>query len=65
MSMPRLQGDKSEFYDLQTDPFELENKFDDPAFQDMIKQLQVELNKVREPANLPTPVPDGNEAGTP
>ena len=59
------QGDKSEFYDLQTDPFELENKFDDPAFQDMIKQLQVELNKVREPANLPTPVPDGNEAGTP
>jgi N-acetylglucosamine-6-sulfatase len=54
------QGDRSEFYDLQIDPFELTNQVDDPAYKDIIKELQGKLYKIREPANAPTLIPDVN-----
>jgi N-acetylglucosamine-6-sulfatase len=59
------QGDISEFYDLQTDPYELNNLINDPASQEMIKEYQAKLNLVREPVNIATPVPDDDNSGTP
>lgn len=59
------EGDISEFYDLQEDPYELENKINVPEYQDEIRKLKAELDKVRAPASMPTPVPDGNPAGSP
>ena len=35
--------DERELYDLQEDPFELENRIDDPALQDVVEELQGEL----------------------
>ena len=39
--------DAWEFYDLQTDPHELSNRYDDPAYQEIIQQLKVRLAKLR------------------
>lgn len=41
-------GDKAEFYDLEKDPYQLENAIDDPAYQDLIAALKTALNEVRE-----------------
>ena len=41
-------GDKSEFYDLEKDPYQLENAIDDPAYQDIITDLKIALDEVRE-----------------
>ena len=37
-------GDKSEFYDLQTNPYELGNQIDDPQYQTIIQQLKIQLH---------------------
>ena len=39
--------DACEFYDLQNDPHELDNLYDDPAHQEIIEKLKVELERLR------------------
>jgi arylsulfatase A-like enzyme len=41
------QFDEWEFYDLQTDPDELENRYGDPAYRDVIAGLAVRLGELR------------------
>jgi N-acetylglucosamine-6-sulfatase len=38
--------DEQELYDLQEDPFELRNRIDDPAMQDVAVELQGELSRL-------------------
>ena len=38
--------DKSEFYDLQTDPYQLQNLIDDPTYQDLIEQYGELLKEI-------------------
>ena len=40
-----------EFYDLKKDPFEMDNRYGDPAYADIIKQLKIELKKQRKDLN--------------
>jgi arylsulfatase A-like enzyme len=40
--------DAWEFYDLQADPHELDNRYDDPAQQKIIGQLKTQLEKLRQ-----------------
>jgi len=40
--------DAWEFYDLQTDPHELNNRYDEAAYQNTIQQLKAQLEKLRE-----------------
>ncbi len=47
-------GDKSEFYDLQSDPYELTNGIDNPAYQDLIASLKQKLHQMQE-SPLPAP----------
>jgi len=49
------RDDRSEFYDLEKDPLQLQNAIDDPAYQGIISSLKAELEKVREPAGAPPP----------
>ncbi|MCP4139344.1 MAG: sulfatase [Chloroflexi bacterium] len=42
------EGDKAEFYNLEKDPYQLENAIDDPAYQDIIADLKISLDEVRE-----------------
>ena len=37
--------DEYEFYDLQKDPYEMKNQIQNPAYQDHIQLLKVELEK--------------------
>jgi len=39
--------DAWELYDLQKDPNELNNLYDDPTCADVVKQLKVELKRLR------------------
>lgn len=39
----------SELYDLQNDPDEMQNQFKNPAFADIIKRLDAQLNTIRGP----------------
>lgn len=41
--------DKSEFYDLETDPYQMENLIDDPAYQDLIEYHKELLHKMNVP----------------
>lgn len=41
------EGDISEFYDLETDPFELQNAIDDPAYQSIILELKMKLAAIK------------------
>jgi arylsulfatase A-like enzyme len=50
-------GDKSEFYDLQADPFELQNQVDNPAFQSIIQDLQQRLHKLQKQNGNPSVMP--------
>ena len=43
------ENDISEFYDLEVDPYELENLIDDPNYQDLIAELQAALEKEKQP----------------
>lgn len=40
-----------EFYDLRNDPHELHNRYDDPAYKEIIAELKTELRKQREELN--------------
>jgi N-acetylglucosamine-6-sulfatase len=48
-------NDLSEFYDLKIDPFEMDNKINDPKYQDLILELKASLAKDKAPRNSPTP----------
>jgi len=41
--------DLSEFYDLTIDPYEMDNRINDPAYQDLIAQLKIYLEAERQP----------------
>lgn len=41
--------DLSEFYDLTIDPYEMENRINDPAYQDIISQLKIYLETESKP----------------
>ena len=43
------ENDKSEFYDLAVDPYEMENAIDDPQYQSIIQELRQELQKAQIP----------------
>ena len=36
-----------EFYDLKKDPFEMDNRYDDPAYEDVVKDLKTRLKDLR------------------
>jgi N-acetylglucosamine-6-sulfatase len=40
-------GDKSEFYDLVVDPFQLDNRIDDPEYLTVISELKLELLELK------------------
>ena len=46
-------GDKSEFYDLQTNPYELGNQINDPQYQTIIQQLRVQLHELQAQKGAP------------
>jgi len=54
-------NDKSEFYDLKTDPFEMTNMVDSPEYQQKITELKTILEKARQPRDVSkfeiTPIP--------
>jgi len=39
--------DKSEFYDLQTDPYQMQNLIDDPSYQDLIEYHKELLHRMK------------------
>ena len=47
--LARFYGDMDyyEFYDLQADPREMNNRIDDPAYQDEIARMKAELTRLR------------------
>ncbi|GGF36475.1 acetylglucosamine-6-sulfatase [Echinicola rosea] len=40
-----------EFYDLKEDPNEMDNRYDDPKYQEKIDELKIELKRLREELN--------------
>lgn len=46
----------SEFYDLEIDPYEMENKIDAPEYQAIIQDLQATLQKEKVPKDMPSGV---------
>ena len=48
-------NDLSEFYDLSIDPYEMDNRINDPAYQAVILELKAILAKDKEPGNSPKP----------
>ena len=49
--------DKSEFYDLQIDPYQLENLIDEPAYQDLIEHYKELLKEINIQKQVPTVTP--------
>lgn len=47
------EGDRSEFYDLVRDPYQMENAIDDPQYQDVISRLKQYLRTERQPRTNP------------
>ncbi len=47
------EDDLPEFYDLQTDPYELNNLIHDPQYQPMIATLKTQLETERQPRTTP------------
>jgi arylsulfatase A-like enzyme len=41
------QFDEWEFYDLETDPDELQNRYEDPEYADEVAAMKVELERLR------------------
>ncbi len=46
-------NDRPEFYDLQNDPYQLENLAESPEFQEMIAAYKKNLDEIREPLAAP------------
>ncbi len=46
-------GDKSEFYDLQVDPYELQNQIDNPYYQTIIQELKDQLHQLEQQHGAP------------
>lgn len=51
-------GDRAEFYDLDLDPYELNNLIDDPIYTELISKFHSQLQVVKEPEGVPTPIPE-------
>jgi len=45
--------DEWEFYDLEKDPHELKNGYDNPAYADTVAELKTELARLRKELNVP------------
>lgn len=43
------EGDLSEFYDLEVDPYQLENQINNPDYQDVIADMNKQLDKDKKP----------------
>jgi N-acetylglucosamine-6-sulfatase len=43
------QNDLSEFYDLETDPYQLDNQINNPAYKDIIAEMKKQLEKDKKP----------------
>lgn len=50
--------DKTELYDLENDPYQLENLAYDSAYADMVRDFHEKLLLVKEPEGVPTPIPE-------
>jgi arylsulfatase A-like enzyme len=48
------ENDLSEFYDLQLDPYELENQINNPAYMDIIAKMKKQLEKDKKPKFFPS-----------
>jgi arylsulfatase A-like enzyme len=48
-------NDLSEFYDLVSDPYEMENAIDDPQYESTIMELKAILDREKVPTNPPPP----------
>ena len=59
--VPTLEGpfktDYWELYDRQKDPNELKNYYADPAYADTVKELRVELDRLRQELKVPERMP--------
>ena len=53
------KGNANLFFDLQKDPYELNNLYGDPEYKDIISQMEQKLNKWRHKGPLPKPLTDG------
>jgi arylsulfatase A-like enzyme len=54
-------GQRSEFYDLESDPFQLENQIDNPLVADLIARLSQRLRELR--PDWPPELPVGGNGG--
>lgn len=43
------EGDLSEFYDLEVDPYQMDNQIDNPEYQDIIADMKKQLQKDKKP----------------
>jgi arylsulfatase A-like enzyme len=41
------EGDRSELYDLEQDPYQMENKADDPAYAAIVADMRERLGRLR------------------
>ncbi len=48
------RGDRAELYDLQADPYELENQIDNPAYKGIIASLRPQLYQLQQQHGSPT-----------
>ena len=46
-----------EFYDMQADPYQLQNLANDPAYQDLATQYKAVMDKLQQPKFVPTVTP--------
>lgn len=49
-------GDKTELYDLDKDPYQLENLAYDPEYAEMVQGFHEKLKNIKEPEGVPTPI---------
>lgn len=47
-------GEEWEFYDLQTDPQEMQSRYENPEYKEIIRKMKKELQRLREQYAVPT-----------
>jgi hypothetical protein len=47
--------DEWEFYDLEKDPREMQSQYKNPEYIEVIEQLKIELNKLKQQYKVPAP----------